>query len=180
MGMNKITYLHSGPQLITGVGTIFHGQWKHIQANLKDKRKTKNKRIFLSGVGIVLIQPCKEQLMIIQRIWLELELSVRQVGRPPSIGLPATSTDNLYSYTLLECGGLQRTDRAVTTCRLPPEPESRKCIHLLPCTRAPRLITQRLPTPLRDFDRTYRQAQDMGTPKGTMNRHLNLALLLLI
>ena len=119
MSMNKITYLHSGPQLITRVRTVFYGQWTHIWANLKDKMKTKNKRIFLSGAGIVLIQPCKEQLMIIVCIWLELELSVRQVGRPLSIGLPATSCDDLDSYTRPERGGLQGTDRAVTTCRLP-------------------------------------------------------------
>jgi hypothetical protein len=30
-------------------------KWTHIWANLKDKRKTKNKRIFLSGAVIVLI-----------------------------------------------------------------------------------------------------------------------------
>ena len=39
--------------------------------------------------------------------------------RPPSTGLPATSCDNLDSYTLQIRGGLQGTNRAVTTCRLP-------------------------------------------------------------
>ena len=36
---------------------------------------------------------------------------------------------SLDSYLLTERGGLQRTDRAVTTCRLPPQPWERpgKC-----------------------------------------------------
>jgi len=43
------------------------------------------------------------------------------IGRPPSTGLPATSCDNLEnSYTLVEHGGMQGMDRAVTTC--PPTP----------------------------------------------------------
>jgi hypothetical protein len=47
---------------------------------------------------------------------------VKQVGRSPSTGLPATSCDNLDSYTPNESGGLQGTDRAVTTYCLPPQP----------------------------------------------------------
>ena len=49
MDMNKITYLHSELMFITGVKSVIQGQWTHIWANLKDKRKTKNKRMFLSG-----------------------------------------------------------------------------------------------------------------------------------
>jgi hypothetical protein len=34
-----------------GVKTVFYGQWAHIWANLKNKRKTKNKRMFLSELA---------------------------------------------------------------------------------------------------------------------------------
>ena len=36
-----------------------------------------------------------------------------------STGLPATSRNNLDSYTLAEHGGMPRTDRAITTYRHP-------------------------------------------------------------
>ena len=52
MDMNKITYLHSELKFMTGIKMVYSGYWTHIWANLKDKRKTKNKRMFLSGVGM--------------------------------------------------------------------------------------------------------------------------------
>ena len=64
---------------------------------------------------------------------------MKQVGRPPSTGLPATSCDNLDSYTLVERGGLQGTDRAVTTCRLPLNRGKGQYIHLSLYTQASRL-----------------------------------------
>ena len=50
--INMITYLHSEPQFMTGVKMVYQGQWAHIWANLKERRKTKNKRMFLSGAGM--------------------------------------------------------------------------------------------------------------------------------
>jgi hypothetical protein len=35
-----------------GVKMVYHGWWTHIWANLKDQRKTKNKKIFLGGAGM--------------------------------------------------------------------------------------------------------------------------------
>jgi hypothetical protein len=92
---------------------------------------------------------------------------MRWVGRPLSTGLPATSCDNLDSYTLPEHGGLRRTDRAVTTGRLPLNCGVRQCIHLFLYTRAPRLCIEKLPKSPRDSDPMDRQVKDLGTPEGT-------------
>ena len=64
--------------------------------------------------------------------------------------MPATSHDYLDFFTLDEHGGLQGTDRAVTTCRLPPQPWKGKCIHVSLHNQAPRLHMQELPKPPRD------------------------------
>ena len=118
--------------------------------------------------------------MIIQVTELVLGLSVKQVGRPPSTSLPATSCDNLDSYTPVERGGLQGTDRVVTTCRLPLNRGKGQCIHLSLHTQAPRLRIQKLPKSPRVPDPTNRQVKDLGTPDGMMNRHLNFSLILII
>ena len=89
--------------------------------------------------------------IVVQRLvddhtnYIELDLSVRQVGRPPSTGLPATSCDNLDSYTPIEHGGLQGTDRAITTYHLPLNHGKGQCIHLSLHTQPPRLRIQKLP-----------------------------------
>ena len=118
--------------------------------------------------------------MIIQVTQLVLGLSVKQVERPPSIGLPATSCDNLDSYTLVERGGLQRMDRATTTCYLPLNWREGQCIHLPLHTQVPCLHIQKLPKSPRVRDPMDQQVKNLGTPDGTMNRHLNLALILII
>ena len=61
-----------------------------------------------------------------------------------------------------------------------PQPKSRKCIHLFLYTQAPCLRTQKLPKFYRVPDPTDQQVKNLGTPEGTMNRHLNLAILLII
>ena len=96
------------------------------------------------------------------------------------MGLPATSCDNLDSYTLNKCEGIQGIDRAITTYRLPLNRGEGQCIHLSLHTRAPRLCTQKLPKSPQDSDPTDRQVKDLGTPEGMMNRHLNLALIPII
>ena len=105
---------------------------------------------------------------------------MKQVGRPLSTGLPTTSYDNLDFYTPVEPRGLQGTDRAVTICRLPLNCGKGQCIHLSLHTQAPRLRIQKLPKSLRVPDPTDRQVKDMGIPNGTMNRHLNFALIPII
>ena len=105
---------------------------------------------------------------------------MKQVGRPLSTGLPATSYDNLDSYTPVEHGGLQGTDWAVTTCRLPLNRGKGQCIHLSLYTQAPRLRVQKLPKSPRVPDPKDRQVKDLGTPDDTMNRHLNFALIPII
>ena len=105
---------------------------------------------------------------------------MKQVGRPPSTSLPATSCDNLDSYTLVERGGLQGMDRAVTTCRLPLNRGKGQCIHLSLHTQAPRLRMQKLPKSTWIPNPTDWQVKDLGTPNGTMNRNLNFALILII
>ena len=47
-------------------------------------------------------------------------------------------------------------------------------------TQAPRLRVQKLPKSSRVPDPMDRQVKDLGTPDGTMNRHLNFALILII
>ena len=105
---------------------------------------------------------------------------MKQVGRPSSTGLPATSYDNLDSYTLVERGRLQGTNRAVTTCRLPLNRGKGQCIHLSLHTQAPRLRMQKLPKSTWIPNPTDWQVKDLGTPESTMNRHLNLALIPII
>ena len=75
------------------------------------------------------------------------------------------------SYTLRGRGGLQGTDRAVTTCRLPlnrgigmhpPGP-------LYPST----MLTYNGPTQVpRVPDPTDRQVRDLGIPEGMMKHHI--------
>ena len=105
---------------------------------------------------------------------------MKQVGRPPSTGPSTTSCDNLDSYTPIERGELQGTDRAVTTCRLPLNREKGQCIHLSLHTQAQRLRIQKLPKSPWVPDPTDRQVKNLGTPNGTMNHHLNFALILII
>jgi hypothetical protein len=64
---------------------------------------------------------------------------VKLVRRSLSTGLPTTSYDNLDSYTLVEHGGIQGTDWAATTCRLPLNLGKGQCNHLSLHTQAPRL-----------------------------------------
>ena len=94
--------------------------------------------------------------------------------------MPASSCDNLDSYTLDEHGGLQGTDRAVTTYRLSLNRGKEKCIHLSLHTQAPRLRIQKLPKSPWVPDPMDRQVKDLGTPDGTMNRYLNSALIPII
>jgi len=104
---------------------------------------------------------------------------MRWVGRPPSTGLLATSCDNLDSYTLPEHGGLRRKDRAVTTCHLPLNrgvPSYPK-VPVHPDNMLVYKETTHIPPGLRPYGST---SKDMGNPEGTTNRHLNLALLLII
>ena len=105
---------------------------------------------------------------------------MEQVGRPPSTGLPATSCDNLDSYILNERGGIGGTDRAITTCRPSLNRGEGQCIHLSLHTQAPRLRTQKLPKSLWDSDPMDQQLKDLGTPEGTMNLDLHLALIPII
>jgi hypothetical protein len=105
---------------------------------------------------------------------------LKQVRRPPSTDLLATSYDNLDSYTLVEHEGLQGMDRAVTTSHLPLNRGKGQCIHLSLHTQAPRLRIQKLPKFPRVPDPTDRQVKNLGTPNGTMNQHLNFALILII
>jgi hypothetical protein len=103
---------------------------------------------------------------------------MKQVGRPPSTSLLATSCDNLDSYTLNEHGGLRRTDKAITTYRLPLNWRVGQCIHPSLHTQAPRL--QKLTKSPRVPDPMDQQVKNLGTPDSTMNHHLNLALILII
>jgi hypothetical protein len=48
---------------------------------------------------------------------------MKQVGRPLEYWSASNLSDNLDSYTPIERGGIQRTDRAVTTCDLPLIPQ---------------------------------------------------------
>jgi hypothetical protein len=80
--------------------------------------------------------------------------------------------DFMNSYTILEFGGLQGTDRAITTCRLPlnrgalsypkvpvhpsTTPVYKETTHILPGLQPYRLTSK-----------------NMGKPKETTNRHLN-------
>jgi hypothetical protein len=105
---------------------------------------------------------------------------VKQVERPPSTGLPATSCDDLDSYTPVKRGGLQGMDRAVPTYRLPLNRGKGQCIHLSLHTQASRLCIQKLPKSPRVPDPIDRQVKDLGTPDRTMNHHLNFALILII
>jgi hypothetical protein len=105
---------------------------------------------------------------------------MKQVGRPLSTGLPTTSCENLDSYTLNEHGGLWRTDRAITTCHLPHNRREGQHIHLSLYTQAPLLRIQKLPKSPWVPDPMDRQVKNLGTPNGTMNRHLNLALISII
>ena len=85
----------------------------------------------------------------------------------------------MWQFRLLhtvERGGLQGTDKAITTYRLPLNCGKGQCIHLSLHTQAPRLRIQKLPKSPWVPDPTDRQVKDLGTPNGKMNRHLNLAL----
>jgi hypothetical protein len=57
--------------------------------------------------------------MVMQNTWLELDLSVRWMGRSLSTGLPASARDFTNSYMNTRTWGLQVMDMAVTTYRLP-------------------------------------------------------------
>ena len=105
---------------------------------------------------------------------------MKQVGRPLSTGLPTVSCDNLDSYTPVERGELQGMDKAITTCRLPLNRGKGQCIHLSLHTKAPRLRIEKLSISPWVPDPTDRQVKNLGTPDGTVNRHLNLALFLII
>ena len=83
--------------------------------------------------------------------------------------------DNLDSYTPVERGGLQGTDRVVTTCRLPLNRGKGQCIDLSLHTQAPRLRIQKLLKSPRVPDPMDRQVKNLSTPKGTMNHHLKLS-----
>lgn len=91
-------------------------------------------------------------------------------GRPLSTSPPASVNGILYSYTEPERGGLQRTDRAVTTCHLPLPPVGHNQIWRLTCTRAPcsrkcqLLVFPRVPDP------TDRQVKNTTTSEDTTNR----------
>ena len=61
-----------------------------------------------------------------------------------------------------------------------PQPWKGKCIHRFLHTQVPCLHTQKLPKSPWVPDPMDRQVKDLGTPEGTMNHHLNLALILLI
>ena len=71
-------------------------------------------------------------------------------------------------------------DRAVTNYRLPLNHGKGQCIHLSLHTQAPRLRIQKLSKSPWVPDPTDWQVKDLGTPNGTMNRHLNLALIPII
>ena len=105
---------------------------------------------------------------------------MKQVGRPLSTGLPTVSCDNLDSYTPVERGELQGMDKAITTCRLPLNRGKGQCIHLSLHTQAPCLRIQKLPKIPWVPDPTDWQVKNLGTPNGTMNRHLNFALIPII
>jgi hypothetical protein len=92
----------------------------------------------------------------------------------------ASKRERLYdSYTIPKREGLQGTDRAVTTCRLPLN-RGIPSYPQIPCTRAPCPCTKKLPIPPRVPDPTDWQIKDIDKPEETTNRHLNLTLLLLI
>ena len=55
-----------------------------------------------------------------------------------------------------------------------------QCIHLSLHTQAPRSHTQKLPKSPQVPKPIDQQVKDLGTPEGMMNRHLNLARILLI
>jgi hypothetical protein len=55
-----------------------------------------------------------------------------------------------------------------------------QCIHLSLYTQAPRLCIQKLPKSSQVLDPTDQQVKNLGIPESTMNRHLNLALILII
>ena len=61
-----------------------------------------------------------------------------------------------------------------------PQPESRKCIHMSLHTQAPCLHIQKLPKSPRVPDPMDRQVKNLGIPNGTMNHHLNFALISII
>ena len=105
---------------------------------------------------------------------------MKQVGRLPSTGLLVTTCSILDSYTPNEHGGLQGTDRAVTTCSLPPQPwkgTMHSPVAPYPSTTLAYTETTQIP---QVPDPTDRWVKDLGTPDGTMNRHLNLALIPII
>jgi hypothetical protein len=117
--------------------------------------------------------------MIIQVIWLELELSLRWTGRSSSTGLLASTRDFKTPTQYPNVGDYKgRTGLSPPTAY--PSTVGYCHIRRFLCTRAPRPCTKKLPIPPRVPNPTDWQVKDIGKPEGTTNRHLNLTLLLLI
>jgi len=86
----------------------------------------------------------------------------------------------MYSCTIPKHGGLQGTDRVITTYHLP---LNRGAWNAFTCSFVPRhhaRIQRNYRSPPWDSDPTDQQVKDMGTPKGMMIHHINIALILLI
>jgi hypothetical protein len=97
-------------------------------------------------------------------------------------GLPANQGDFTNSYTIPERGALQRTDRVVTTYRLPLNrgAPSYPQVSMYPSTTPVYKETTYTAIPPQVPDPTDRQVKGIGKPEGTTNHHFNLALNLLI
>jgi hypothetical protein len=85
----------------------------------------------------------------------------------PGLGLPS-HRDFTNSYTKAECGGLQWTDRAVTTCHLLLNHGA------LSYPKVPmHLSTMPVYKETTHTPRDYKTSKNMGNPVGTTNHHLN-------
>ena len=126
--------------------------------------------MFLRGAG-------KEQLLIIEVRWLELELSVRWMGRCLRTGLPASKRD-FKTPTQYSDVGDYKGWTSLSPPTTYPSTVGYRHIRRFTCTRAPRLCRKKLPIFPQDFNSMDRQARIWPNPKERWTITSTLALLL--
>jgi hypothetical protein len=145
--MDKIIWLHNRQILSTGVS---HDKlkivWHTLGLTSRIKGKTKNKRMFLSGVDMsnIAVQRTVDDHT---HAWLRVR-AMHEMGREATEYWSASNL--MWQFRLLrpnEHGGIIRDGQGCHHLPPTPQPEKAKCIHMFPCTRAPRPLTRKLPTP---------------------------------
>jgi hypothetical protein len=102
---------------------------------------------------------------------------MKQVERPLEYWSASNLSDNLDSYTPIEHGEYKGRTGLSPPAAYPSFRRKGQYNHLFLHTQAPCLRMQQLPKSPVVPDPTDRQVKKMGTPCGTMNHHLNLALI---